>query len=535
MALLPLFIACYSLLTVAFSLSPSALSTSSQDVDDMPNARHIFNAIHSSMRQWGSSLNHNGMSFFLAAVPKDTQFYHGRGSETPVAGMDWLAFEPEHAMLFAVAFDRPPDDPQKPPKDSKDDESMLMQDNIKWWPQLILTDSTSLSTQDPLDNRPHPGRPRNLRPGWLHTYSTNKDLNLLYIDGMSAGKSRKGTLDSQDNVLLNESPPDKIWNDPQRARKLCAMARDRWSGRIDGFLRMEAGFEIILCSFLDSLDVVRITRALLPKSMRRAGPGMGRMDGGDFFSYYQAITARYNGIGGNRVALNYDKFVTAFEYSGLDLFTSPDGRPRLQNVSQDNLHQIMGDLDDPVMDTEFLAPTERSLNWQAIADEVVERYSKRLWSLTSIEFSNATDLTADLNRLLRPFVDYDDRNESAEIERCSLQFIPHSKLDHNGTLAKRAIQSISREICATVLSASKSDSMERAIGELRNLIQKLNWTTWKHCAGGCESNEICLTPIWPYGSVEDGKTPNCVNSSAFLGHRGYWDFKVSTVEGIFGK
>jgi hypothetical protein len=46
------------------------------------NAFQIFNAIHSAMRQWGSSLNHNGMSFFLATVPEGQLFYHGSQNST---------------------------------------------------------------------------------------------------------------------------------------------------------------------------------------------------------------------------------------------------------------------------------------------------------------------------------------------------------------------------------------------------------------------------------------------------------------------
>ncbi|KAJ4290997.1 hypothetical protein N0V90_010193 [Kalmusia sp. IMI 367209] len=33
------------------------------------------------MRQWGSSLNHNGMSFFMATVPTGTQLYHGTANQ----------------------------------------------------------------------------------------------------------------------------------------------------------------------------------------------------------------------------------------------------------------------------------------------------------------------------------------------------------------------------------------------------------------------------------------------------------------------
>jgi hypothetical protein len=34
------------------------------------------------------------------------------------------------------------------------------------------------------------------------TYAAAKDLRLLYLDGMSAAKTSKGTLDSQDAVLF---------------------------------------------------------------------------------------------------------------------------------------------------------------------------------------------------------------------------------------------------------------------------------------------------------------------------------------------
>lgn len=88
----------YALLTLRAFASPH-----------VHNANHIFNAIHSSMRQWGSSLNHNGMSFFLATVPAGTPLYHGTSSEDFVKGIEWLAFEAEHASIFAWPERAPPD------------------------------------------------------------------------------------------------------------------------------------------------------------------------------------------------------------------------------------------------------------------------------------------------------------------------------------------------------------------------------------------------------------------------------------------
>lgn len=72
-----------------------------QDQNDSFHANHIFNAIHNSMRQFGSSLHHNGMSFFIATVPAGTHLYHsGMYDDKAVQGTEWLAFEPEHALIF---------------------------------------------------------------------------------------------------------------------------------------------------------------------------------------------------------------------------------------------------------------------------------------------------------------------------------------------------------------------------------------------------------------------------------------------------
>lgn len=92
-------------------------------------------------------------------------------------------------------------------------------------------------------------------------------------------------------------------------------------GRVDGFVRMEGGYEVVLCEFERGLDVVRITWV-------REEDGDGYGDGKEEESprarhdeYYKAIAARYDGIGGGRVALDYEHFVTAYTYL-IDLFHS---------------------------------------------------------------------------------------------------------------------------------------------------------------------------------------------------------------------
>lgn len=235
---------------------------------DVHNANHIFNAIHSSMRQWGSSLNHNGMSFFMAQVPAGTHFYHGSGFRQPVEGMEWLAFEPEHASFFAMRIKRPND------TDDNDGSGLENGDRTRLLPNhdrgIVVDQSPILEASVE--------RPRyEVEAGWLHTYRTKDTVPLLYIDGMSAGKTDRGTLDSQDALLLNvtRKQHDGFW-ELERARRLCKLANETWQGKIKGFIRMEAGFEIIMCSFVENVDFVSAVRAgaslLTAKNLIRASP-----------------------------------------------------------------------------------------------------------------------------------------------------------------------------------------------------------------------------------------------------------------------
>ena len=195
------------LLTFSFTAVLPKLSISSPQIDNTidtrpvyKNANYIFNAIHSSMRQWASSLNHNGMSFFPAYIPAGTELYHGTGTRHPIQSMEWLAFEPEHALNFAWKF------PDGPPLAYDFEHQHDM--SIKWLLDSNLTrilmhqtheskpdDSHQQvydSLQRPLHHtgrqsapgvRPPSTEPIKVQPGWLHTYVMRHDLRLIYVDG----------------------------------------------------------------------------------------------------------------------------------------------------------------------------------------------------------------------------------------------------------------------------------------------------------------------------------------------------------------
>jgi hypothetical protein len=169
------------------------------------NAPHIFNAIHSSMRQWGSSSNHNGMSFFPARIPNNTHLYHGTHTPDAVTGMEWLAFEIERAEMFSHSRRGRP--PPGSPGDGRPPPPMELD-----WAET-LDEMCSMDGDDP-----------DIMKGYLHIYRTTRPLtNLLYIDGMSAGKSSMGTLDTQDLVLRNSSDDNPAGGDNMRGQELCAL------------------------------------------------------------------------------------------------------------------------------------------------------------------------------------------------------------------------------------------------------------------------------------------------------------------------
>ncbi|KAF2177439.1 hypothetical protein K469DRAFT_742513 [Zopfia rhizophila CBS 207.26] len=87
----------------------------------------------------------------------------------------------------------------------------------------------------------------------LFTMITTQRLELIYFDGQSASLTNSGSLDSQ-IALLNASvqaePGDEyIYDETRRANELCSLVE---SLGIDGIVRMNAGFEVLLCDYATS-------------------------------------------------------------------------------------------------------------------------------------------------------------------------------------------------------------------------------------------------------------------------------------------
>ncbi|KAJ5623140.1 hypothetical protein N7490_011745 [Penicillium lividum] len=526
----------HTLLAICSLLGLSASSPVSTSNTDpvLKNANHIFNVIQDSMRQWGSSLHHNGVSFFLATVPAGTQLYHGTSASVPVNGTEWLAFEPEHALVFARAHPGPPGGNHDEKPGPKHEE--LRRRRGDGPPPPMRGDG----------DKDEDGSAK----GYLHTYAAAKNLRLLYIDGMSAGKTEKGTLDSQDILLFNNTLDDGENLGPgprgerERALRACEMAENEWAGRIDGLLRMEAGFEVILCSFARDLTPLRIVQTQSDESgdkgpgahMRDdAGPpkdpgfgpgpgpgGPGGPGGGpggpDASRWARAVASRYDGIGGRRVHLNYDSFVTALSHD-IDLFPAGSSLPRLTHLEASTLEPVRKEITEMILTHDA---REISWEWQATTDMIVTRYADELAYFVSDDMATMEELRKQITLLMRPFVDYSERNISMEAERCAVQFLPF-QLQDAPTFPARAVHEVAYRVCYTLMEAVQEDTLVSAKQMIQNAMTDLDWTVWKKCRG-CSESEICVVPIWPMGSVGDYEKPQCRDALSPYNNEGenYW-------------
>jgi hypothetical protein len=468
------------------------------------NSVYVFNAIVDSVRQWGSSFHYNGMSVFAASVPAGTEFYHGSTNNIPVTGMEWLAFEPEHAQQFGfIRYGNRSDPPQGSKK--KRSSPVVAQ-------QVLGLDLVS--------NRV------SFKPGYLHTYITKHDLRLLYLDGMSGGKTTNGTLDMQDFIVIPSSVNRTLFGDYDRAHSMCKIASEEWNKEIHGFLRMEAGFEIILCDFSKHLDVRRITRS--GQCSEFAGNCKQNELDATVFGAIRAISDRYFGIGGNRIHINIHKFFTAYAYNVQLWASGQDWIPRLNNLSPDILQTMRADL------TKFIlakpsAWDHKGPDWQAIADLIVTRYAPRLKYLSQLELAcDSTTLLSEIKALVGPFIDYEKRSPHKELRRCGEHFLP----DAGPSLAAHSIRNVSYHICQSLFTALQQPKEHDCHSQpITRLMKMLDWAIWKEC-GPCAANEFCFIPMWPHGEREDWENPSCTNATRFKGRRGFWETPAKVTANI---
>ncbi|KAG4031307.1 hypothetical protein MFRU_009g00950 [Monilinia fructicola] len=189
------------------------------------SAPHYFASVNGLLQQWPNTFFPSGHNIVPCEIPPLTKVYHGRrdGNSLPESP-EWVSFDIE--MAYGIMG--------------------------------------------------------STRTSHLLTFQTTRTVKCVYFDGESATLMGSGRMDTQMlHIYGNVTGPDPnghfgpgLVQEYDRARGLCTWVREKGLGGrgwgVEGFVRMNAGFEMIWCDFEgDSLILVEhlnVTAPLLPEN-----------------------------------------------------------------------------------------------------------------------------------------------------------------------------------------------------------------------------------------------------------------------------
>jgi len=441
------------------------------------NAPFIFSSVQGLLRQLPNTFSPNGFSIVAATVPAWTNLYHARKDAGAIPKVEWVAFDAE--MSYGIMGGRRGET-------------------------------------------------------WLHTFVTTRDVRVLVFDGMSAALRTSGTLDSQ-SVFLDGAgdggPP--LLGEYARATALCEWARGVAGAEIEGFVRMNTGFEMIWCDFEASASWRRVSKLNVTArdgARPPSPPGDGRglpWAGAAGWEWIRSATWHY-ARPESRVVPDLCRFFTFYD-TGYASF------PRGLRGPRDSSHRLVNVTAPDA--AAFRARIGRSLgsrspcsgfDWRRVAHDVVDRYGGRIRELQLVLAANATDAAKDAGRLafaaVMPFVS--DSRRAGALRRCALAHtgaVPQDALSPQEALIRSAVETVVTRICATFLRVyfgylrgAAADEIGAWRAEVDGLVAWLDWDVWRTCEPSCARNEVCAGALWPMLGrldAEEWSRPRCVNSS----------------------
>ncbi|KZV61661.1 hypothetical protein PENSPDRAFT_643128 [Peniophora sp. CONT] len=404
---------------------------------------HIFNSVSSLLQHWPNTVVRPGHSIAPCIVPLGTTLYHGQSGPAVPTFPDWLAFDSEHGLNYA------------------------------YW-----------------------------RNGHLFTFSTTRELRLLYFDGSSGAKCDDGCNDTQELLMFGDvrgRNSDEKWpwkDEEERIQILCAWARRHG---LDGFVRMEIHFEIMQCNFTDGLKLISAYEVLPrndnvnssasihvadPEPSHR-GPGSpgwedlpnrphgwrGSLPIDAALEVRVAAKRHDHAPGETRVRILYDKLVTFYDPAVSSLVGSRRGKPRerhrLKGISKADAVLKTRELEKVVRD--WNRTTGSGVDWGSVIHVVVERHAQRLellaHTLLNASFADvrtrAARARAQVLTMLAPHFTTTDVPPGATdganktwlapvVQRCATAHtagMPTSLLTPQERLIHNAVEDVMHEIC----------------------------------------------------------------------------------------
>ncbi|KAJ7452645.1 hypothetical protein FB451DRAFT_1145257 [Mycena latifolia] len=419
----------------------------------------IFDTVNSLLQHWPNTRYRNGHNIIPGTVPVGTLLYHGRQNSSIPTVPEWTATDPEHSYPFCGA--------------------------------PAGTESTGC---------------------WHLTFVATRPLKVLYFDGSSAANMKDGTLDSQDLVVWGKVDPTRWLDEPGRIRDLCAWGKEFG---IDGYVRMEMDFEIMLCDFTAGVELLAsefltalymwprspppsssAPRSALafpahfdaPLPLPPAAPSDplpkndSRMAALITFEVVRAGSWHNRYPGETRVVLDLTRLVSFYdtalvpslvaERAGLERWDH-----RLEGISAADLAAVTARL--RAVLTADPSDAGSGVDWATLFRVVVDRYADRLelldHLLNTTTAANATaraqTIQTQLRVMLTPYILYsarpdpkqarddDDRWAAPVWRACATRHAAHihasaalrARLTASERLLLRALDETSREICRVVV------------------------------------------------------------------------------------
>ncbi|KAG7448568.1 uncharacterized protein BT62DRAFT_929654 [Guyanagaster necrorhizus] len=402
----------------------------------------IFDTVSAFLQHWPNTRYRNGHNLVPGIVPVGTLLYHGRGDSNLPTVPEWTATDPEHANAFCRGS----------------------QETGCWQVTLVST-----------------------RP-----------LNVLYFDGSSAAKMKGGPMDTQDIVAWRKLIPEWMFNEGRRLADLCV-----WGQKfgVDGFVRMEMDFEIMLCDFTVGVDVVSFLNLVSNGRGPRGGgggspggpggpppggpPGKDSMEGPspadpsastDAFSEVIHSGSWHNRYPGEtRIQLDLARMISFYDTSLVPSlvpyrFNQERWFHRLEGVSDDDISAVMDRLEQAMQTAHG---GESGVDWTTLVHVIVDRYGDRLemvqYLLNSTGSPDSDGLRAakrvqtqlkvmvqpyQLHSVVPPSLPSDDHSWASPIFKlCATthtSYIAKNKLTRSEHLILESIDETNREICRVV-------------------------------------------------------------------------------------
>ncbi|KZP03670.1 hypothetical protein FIBSPDRAFT_844726 [Athelia psychrophila] len=337
-------------------------------------APFIFNSLSSLLQLWPNTYHQNGHAIVPGILQPFTLLYHARKDTNPPQSPEWFAFDPEMSHTI-----------------------------------MVLRSG----------------------PTYLTTYRTTKPVRVLYFDGMSAALGGLGWMDTQEVLLRGAGAKGTSWekdeirwmDDYDRAQKLCKWASSR---NIEGFVRMNAGFELLWCDFTaPALEIVSHLNITVPgtPAARPRGPWSPHRQSGSELDHPDLPQRPFPGSPGGprrgpwgggttaplavssadewiriathrafspqpRIALDYSKLVTFYHprLTSLALGRAGNGSDItmrmhrvLTDISDGDAASVAAELDDVLSRDD--SGSGSGMDWGAAARGVVEHWALRLMQL----------------------------------------------------------------------------------------------------------------------------------------------------------